>query len=43
MTDEGSHLKVRNSDGVDVVEFADLANQRLTAHLKALASEPLRP
>ncbi|MCH8878276.1 MAG: hypothetical protein IID34_00150 [Planctomycetes bacterium] len=27
----------------DVVEFADLANQRLTAHLKALASEPLRP
>lgn len=23
MTDERSHLKVRNSDGVDVVEFAD--------------------
>ena len=24
----------------DIVEFADLANQRLTAHLKTLASEP---
>ena len=31
------------SSPADVVEFADLANQRLTAHLKALASEPLRP
>ena len=31
------------SSPADVVEFADLANQRLTAHLKTLASEPLRP
>ncbi len=28
------------SSPADVVEFADLANQRLTAHLKTLASEP---
>ena len=31
------------SSPADVVEFADLANQRLTAHLKTLASEPHPP
>ncbi len=31
------------SSPADVVEFAELANQRLTTHLKALASEPPPP
>ncbi len=31
------------SSSADTMEFAELANQRLTAHLKALASEPARP